>query len=96
MTSHEGQSIKKLKGHFYLIGRHLESVGRTEPVFELTLAPSEERPTYEFRSNSGIFLLSSYRVNVVSCNLCARAKVKGRRELKIEQNPSLVKLIEGF
>ena len=26
----------------------------------------------------------------------ARAKVKGHRELKIEQNPSLVKLVEGF
>ena len=43
--------------HFSLIGRHLESVGRTEPVFELNLAPSEERPTYEFRSNSGIFFI---------------------------------------
>ena len=37
--------------HFSLIGRHLKSVGQTEPVFELTLAPSEERPTYEFRSD---------------------------------------------
>ena len=41
--------------HFSLTSRHLESVGRTEPVFELNLAPSEERPTYEFLSNSGIF-----------------------------------------
>ena len=31
--------------HFSLIGRHLKSVGRTEPIFELTLVPSEERPT---------------------------------------------------
>ena len=37
--------------------------------------------------------LSSYHVNVTSCNLCARAKVPGHRELKIEQNPSLVKLV---
>ena len=28
------------------------------------------------------FFLSSYRFNVVSCNLCARVKVKGHRELK--------------
>ena len=35
--------------HFSMIGRHHESVSRTEPVFELNLAPSEERPTYEFR-----------------------------------------------
>ena len=41
--------------HYSLIGRHLESIGRTEPIFELILAPSEERPTYEIRSNSGIF-----------------------------------------
>ena len=40
--------------------------------------------------------LSSYRVNVTSCTLCARAKVPGYRELKIEQNPSLVKLVEAF
>ena len=82
--------------HFSLIGRHLESVGQTEPVFELNLALSEERPTNECRSDSGLFLLSSYRVNVTSCNLCAKAKVPGHRELKIEQNPSLVKLVEGF
>ena len=34
------------------------------------------------------FFLSSYRVNIVSCNLCARAKVKGHKELKIEENTS--------
>ena len=33
---------------------------------------------------------------IPSCNLCARAKVPDHRELKIEQNPSLVKLVEGF
>ena len=40
--------------------RHLkngESVSRTEPVFEVNLAPSKERSTYEFRSNSGIFFI---------------------------------------
>ena len=66
-----------------------------EPVFELHLALIEKRQTNECRSDSGI-LLSSYRVNVTSCNLCARAKVPGHGELKIEQNPSLVKLVEGF
>ena len=35
--------------HFSLIGCHLESVSWTKPVFELNLAPSEERHTYEFR-----------------------------------------------
>ena len=29
--------------HFSLIDRHLESISRTEPVFELNLAPSEKR-----------------------------------------------------
>ena len=29
------------------------------------------------------FFFSSYRVNVTSCNLCARAKVKGHIELKM-------------
>ena len=28
------------------------------------------------------FFLLSYRVNITSCNLCARAKVKGHIELK--------------
>ena len=41
-----------------LIGRHLENVRFLD--FELNLAPSEKRPTYEFSSDSG---------------LCARAKV---------------------
>ena len=49
--------------HFSLIGRHLESVGRTEPVFELNLALSETRPTNECRSDSGIFC---YRVIVLT------------------------------
>ena len=60
-----------------LIGRHLETVGRTEPVFELILAPSEKRPTNECQSDSGNFL--SYCVNITSCNLCARATVPGHR-----------------
>ena len=45
-------------------------------------------------------LLSSYRVKVTSCNLCVRAgqsqRARLERELKTEQNPSLVKLVEGF
>ena len=43
--------------HFSLIGHHLESVGRTEPVFELNLALSEKRPTNECRSDLAIFLI---------------------------------------
>ena len=34
---------KNVARHLSLIGRHLESVGRTEPVFELNLALSEKR-----------------------------------------------------
>ena len=49
--------------HLSLIGRHLESVGRTEMVFELNLALSEERPTNKCWSDSGIFC---YRVIVLS------------------------------
>ena len=63
---------------------------------EFDLAPNEKRPTYEFLSDSGIFFLSSYRVNVTSCNLCARAKVKGHIELKIEENRSFGKLDKPF
>ena len=43
--------------HFSLIGRHLESVSRTEPIFELNLALSEKRPIIECRSDSGIFFI---------------------------------------
>ena len=60
---------------------------------EFDLAPSEKRPTYEFLSDSGFFL-SSYRVNVTSCNLCARAKVKGHIQLKTEENTSFGKLVK--
>ena len=71
--------------HFSLICRDLESIGRTEQVLELNLAPSEKRPTKECRSDPGIFFfLSNYHINVTSCNLYARAKVPGPRELKIE------------
>ena len=40
------------------------------------------------------FFVSRYRVNVISCNLCARAKVKGHREVKIEENTSSGKLVQ--
>ena len=73
--------------HVSLIGRHLESVGRTEAVFEFILALSEKTAGQRMSVRFGHFL-SGYRVNVTSCNLCARTK--------IEQNPSLVKLVEGF
>ena len=81
--------------HFSLIGRHLESVSRTIPVFKHTLAPSEKWPTQEISVRFGPFL-SSYRVNIARCNLCARAKVKGHIKLKIEENTSVGKLVEPF
>ena len=73
--------------NFSLIGRHLESVSRTIPVFKHTLAPSEKWPTQEISVRFGPFL-SSYHVNIARCNLCARAKVKGHIKLKIEENSS--------
>ena len=81
--------------HLSLIGRHLESVSRTIPVFKQTLAPSEKWPTQETSVRFGPFL-SSYRVNIARCNLCARAKVKGHIKLKIEENTSVGKLVEPF
>ena len=74
--------------HFSLIGCHLETVSRTEPVFELNLAPSEEKPTYEFRSDWAIFI--KLCVNVTSCNLCARAKLPGHRELRRTETPGML------
>ena len=81
---------KKCTRNFSLIGRHLESVSRTIPVFKHTLAPSEKWPTQEISVRFGPFL-SSYRVNIARCNLCARAKVKGHIKLKIEENTSVGK-----
>ena len=77
--------------NFSLIGRHLESVSRTIPVFKHTLAPSEKWPTQEISVRFGPFL-SSYRVNIARCSLCARAKVKGHIKLKIEENTSVGKI----
>ena len=88
--------IKNGTRHFSLIGRHLESVSRTIPVFKHTLAPSKKWPTQEFSVRFGPFFLSSYRVNMARCNLCARAKVKGHIKLKIEENTSVGKLVEPF
>ena len=51
---------KNWRTPFFLIGHHLESVSRTEPVFELNLALSKKMLTNEFRSNSSLF----YRVIV--------------------------------
>ena len=39
--------------NFSLIGRHLESVSRTIPVFKHTLAPSEKWPTQEISVRFG-------------------------------------------
>ena len=39
------------------------------------------------------FHLWSYRVNITRYNLCARAKVKGHIELKIEENTFFGKLV---
>ena len=81
--------------NFSLIGRHLESVSRTIPVFKHTLAQVKNGRPKKFQSDSGLFL-SSYRVNIARCNLCARAKVKGHIKLKIEENTSVGKLVEPF
>ena len=78
--------------NFSLIVRHLESVSRTIPVFKHTLAPSEKWPTQEISVRFGPFL-SSYRVNIARCNLCARAKVKGHIKLKIEENTFTISLL---
>ena len=72
---------------FPLIGHHLESVSRTEPVFEFSLAPSEKRLTYEFRSNSSIFVIE---LSCEHCKLQPLCHGKGQRsELNIEENTSL-------
>ena len=72
------------------IGRHLECVIQTEPVVELELALIERKQSRRFRLNSIICQKDT------RCNLCARAKVEGHRELNIEQNVSLVKLVQRF
>ena len=74
----ESHTILKKMGmrQLSLISRHLESVGRTEPVFELNLAPSEQRRTYEFLSNSGIFYrLTMLTSQVATFVLGQRSKV---------------------
>ena len=76
-----------------LIGRHLKSVGRTEPVFELNLALSGERPTNEFRSDSGI---SFYRVIVLTSQVATFVPGQRSQRAKNRTNPFLVKLVEGF
>ena len=63
---------------FAAIGRHLESVSRTIPVFKHTLAPSEKWPTQEISVRFGPFL-SSYRVNIARQSLC---QGKGQRSHK--------------
>ena len=73
--------------HFSLIGRHLESVGQTVLVFELHPALSDKKLTYEFQSDSGIFL-SSYRHKLQP--LC---QGKGHRA---KNRTKMVKLVEAF
>ena len=85
---------KKWHAPFYLIGHHLESVSRTEPVFVFKLAPSEKNADLWISVWFSHFFLSSYHVNVTNCNLCARAKVKGH--VKIEENTSFGKLVKPF
>ena len=58
-------------------------------VLKVSVEPNRlSNLTYSIRA----FFLSSYSVTITS----ARAKVKGHRELNIEQNPPLVKLAKGF
>ena len=76
---------------FSTLGRHLECAIQTELVVELELALIERKQCRRFRHNSIICQEDTiYRVQVTSCNVCARAKLKGHRELIIEQSPSLV------
>ena len=58
------------------------------PHYDVTLS--------EFPVDKISGFLSSYRVNIARCNLCARAKVKGHIKLKIEENTSVGKLVEPF
>ena len=69
----ELQHFKKIGAHhFSLIGRHLESVSRTESAL------SEKRPTNECRSDSGTF----YRVNRTTfCNYSIMQSVLTPRQL---------------
>ena len=58
---------------------HLETVGRTEPVFELNLALRGKRPTNQCRSDPGIFfyrviMLTSQVATFVPGQSCQRAK----------------------
>ena len=82
--------------HFSLIGCHLEGVSQTELVFELSPSPEpqvEERPTYEFWSDSGIFL----QVIVLTLQVTTVVpgqRYKGHRQLKKEENTSFGKLVE--
>ena len=62
--------------------KEFESVQfRTEPVFELTLAPSEEKLTNEFRSNSGIF----YQVIVLRSQVAPLCQGKGQRSRRAKK-----------
>ena len=65
-------------------------------VFKHTLAPSEKMADPRNFSPIRAFFLSSYRVNIARCNLCARAKVKDHIKLKIEENTSVGKLVQPF
>ena len=76
----ELQHFEKKGGarHFSLIGRHLESVGRTELVFKSNLALSEKRSTGEFWPIGAFF----YRVIVLTSQVATfvpgqRSKVAG-------------------
>ena len=59
-------NVAVFKKNISLISSHLKSVGRTEPVFELNLAPSEKKVDLRNLGPIQAFFLSSYRVNVAS------------------------------
>ena len=67
--------------HFSLIGRHLESVGRTELVFKLNLAPSE--PTYGFPSDSGIYRVIVFFVCLVNIFIQEKYTTRSETEVKV-------------
>ena len=69
---------------FFFIGHHLESVSRTELIFELNLAPSEERLICEFRSASD----NCYQVIVFKSQVATIAAIQ--TELVVELELALI------
>ena len=76
--------------------RHFESVSQTKPVFEPNLALSKKKADQRIQVRFGDFFLSSYHVNITSCNLCARAKVQRSQRAKNRTEPFPGKIGRGI